>query len=107
MEIRAIKEITVELPEITEGSEKQIKWAEDIRKDAKWFFERAENTMEETFHIWEPKAIEILTAHTDAKWWIDNRDVFGLRLDKLARKGIISEDLLEELEDANFAVIWG
>lgn len=59
-----------------EGSEKQIKWAEDIRAriigEARKFFEANATTPEA-----EALANDIITTlanQTSAKWWIDRRD---------------------------------
>lgn len=66
-EIKRQKELKalegIELAELT-GSEKQVKWAEDIRRKA--VADCIEHDPKEIF--WT-----LVNAHTEAKWWIENR----------------------------------
>lgn len=68
---------TAGLPELT-GTEKQIKWAIDIRAKAleKWEKCKEANTPEEP----APEFVkfvenEIFAGKTEAKWWIENREI--------------------------------
>src|SRR5690554_156523 len=69
-----------------EGTEKQIAWAETIRKSmidhvAEYYISQiADETKAEHPEIM--KGFEAMKRHTDASWWIDNRlndDKIGLR----------------------------
>ena len=68
---------TVGLPELT-GTEKQIKWAVDIRAQAleKWEKCKEANIPEDP----APEFVkfvedEIFAGKTEAKWWIENREI--------------------------------
>jgi len=69
--------VIAELPEITEGSEKQIAWAQDIRAlfVKIWAIEKDRNfgPYEDEKDLME-KAGQKIFAITDAKWWIDTRN---------------------------------
>lgn len=68
-----------DITEVTEGSEKQIKWAVDIQRGAikviASLYIRAEEagTIEEAKPVLDNIVKNIFT-HTSAKWYIDNRD---------------------------------
>ena len=47
------------------GTEKQVKWANDIRARAAKMFVQAKST---------EKAWELFNSKTEARWWIENRD---------------------------------
>lgn len=54
------------------GTEKQIKWAEEIKA---MFIERVNHFVKETRRT---EAIELINAKTDAAWWIEHREIFEL-----------------------------
>ena len=71
-----------DLPELT-GSPKQIKWAEDIRNEYLWKYQKDVSfklTNTERFRgdvtgcapVLEAVS-NVTNAHPEAKWWIDNR----------------------------------
>lgn len=63
------------------GTEKQVKWALDIRKDMLEAFDKYTNledeTLKETIEIIR-NVKETVENETDAKWFIDNREMIGM-----------------------------
>lgn len=58
------------------GSEKQIAWAFQIRgKHMQEFQQRFKRVPEQDFSIGLQVMRELVNAKTDAKWWIDNRNM--------------------------------
>lgn len=81
--IERMKEIRPALPEL-EGTEKQAKWARDIRWDGlhaalenveyrKSLFDNQPADKREVAHKAYDRAFKKLTIQANAKWWIDNR----------------------------------
>lgn len=64
------------------GSEKQVKWAEDIkakligeaRKSYETYMNQAVITPEEVISYFDRAVEKFCAEHDDAKWWIDNRN---------------------------------
>lgn len=89
MKMTTIKNIPFEFPEL-EGTEKQIKWAEDTRRK---FVERIEKrgclnwelTAKGVYPINAKEKYEEEVGkltNNSAKWWIDNRygEIFGIQI---------------------------
>jgi len=70
--------VSIELAPLT-GTDKQIAWAEDIRKKIVQDLEEALANSESAEML--PRALALLgrvvNSHTDAKFWIDGRSVGG------------------------------
>lgn len=67
-EIVAIDGKECTLPAIVTGTAAQIEWAVKIRK-------KVLSTLLKTRKEGEPNPVDWMQDHTNAKWWIDNRNV--------------------------------
>lgn len=68
------------------GSEKQIKWAQDLKsqwteKITEWVFEAAEHdgASAEERDAMLAEVLRVIKGQTKAKWWIDSRTDIGQR----------------------------
>ena len=84
--LQAAKAQTADLPEL-QGSEKQINWATQIRAEVFAALDKYTKQIDDYQNAPEESKIvtrkmfadfrETMTAHTDCRFWIDNRDNFG------------------------------
>lgn len=69
-------------PKFTKGTEKQIKWAEEIRRKRAPYFERQIERIQPQYQSPKMRGIATKVANqikkmimtTDATWWIENRN---------------------------------
>jgi len=64
------------LPALT-GSEKQIAWATTLRQKIVDSLNAEKGIDEAQQKVWDSIKKEFLSRHTDSKYWIDNRSVYG------------------------------